>query len=146
MSNKKILILPGDGIGNEVMSEVLKIINWMAKTKSISFDISERLVGGTAYDKEGDSISDETMQIALESDAVLFGAVGGSKWDDRITRLRIKQAFGRLVRHGDDKGVFVMLDSRMPSRLLGAFPEKANVERVGLKDAVSQIRTFLDNP
>ena len=50
---------------------------------------------------------------------------GGSKWDDRITRLRIKQAFGRLVRHGDDKGVFVMFDPRMPSRLLGAFPEKS---------------------
>ena len=48
MSNKKILILPGDGIGNEVMSEVLKIIDWMAKTKSMSFDITERLVGGTA--------------------------------------------------------------------------------------------------
>ena len=67
---------------------------------------------------------------------------GGSKWDDRITRLRIKQAFGRLVRHGDDKGVFVMLDPRMPSRLLGAFPETANVERLGLGDAVDQIRTF----
>ena len=45
MSNKKILILPGDGIGNEVMAEVLKIIDWMEKTKSLSFDISERLVG-----------------------------------------------------------------------------------------------------
>ena len=50
MSNKKILILPGDGIGNEVMAEVLKIIDWMEKTKSLSFDISERLVGGTAYE------------------------------------------------------------------------------------------------
>ncbi len=65
MSNKKILILPGDGIGNEVMAEVLKIIDWMEKTKSMSFDISERLVGGAAYDKEGNSISDETMQIVL---------------------------------------------------------------------------------
>ena len=64
MSNKKILILPGDGIGNEVMAEVLKIIDWMEKTKSLSFDISERLVGGTAYDKEGNSISDDTMQVA----------------------------------------------------------------------------------
>ena len=96
MSNKKILILPGDGIGNEVMSEVLKIINWMAKTKSMSFDISERLVGGTAYDKEGDSISDETMQIALESDAVLFGAVGGSKWDDVERDKRPEAALLRL--------------------------------------------------
>ena len=96
MSNKKILILPGDGIGNEVMSEVLKIINWMTKTKSMSFDRSERVVGGTAYDKEGDSISDETMQIALESDAVLFGAVGGSKWDDVERDKRPEAALLRL--------------------------------------------------
>ena len=61
MSNKKILVLPGDGIGNEVMAEVLNIIDWLSKTRSMSFDISERLVGGTAYDKEGDSISDSTM-------------------------------------------------------------------------------------
>ena len=80
--SKKILILPGDGIGNEVMAEVLKIIDWMEKTKSLSFDISERLVGGTAYDKEGNSISDETMQVAMDCDAVLFGAVGGAKWDN----------------------------------------------------------------
>ena len=71
MSNKKILVLPGDGIGNEVMHEVLNIIDWLSKTRSMSFDISQRLVGGTAYDKEGDSISDETMQEALDSDAVL---------------------------------------------------------------------------
>ncbi len=91
MSNKKILILPGDGIGNEVMAEVLKIIDWMEKTKSLSFDISERLVGGTAYDKEGNSISDETMQIAMECDAVLFGAVGGAKWDNVERDKRLKQ-------------------------------------------------------
>ena len=96
MSNKKILILPGDGIGNEVMAEVLKIINWMEKTKSMSFDISERLVGGTAYDKEGDSISDETMQVAMESDAVLFGAVGGSKWDNVEREKRPEAALLRL--------------------------------------------------
>jgi len=96
MSNKKILVLPGDGIGNEVMSEVLKIIDWMAKTKSMSFDITEKLVGGTAYDKEGDSISDETMQIALDSDAVLFGAVGGSKWDNVEREKRPEAALLKL--------------------------------------------------
>ena len=82
MSNKKILVLSGDGIGVEVMNEVLKIIDWMHKNRSISFDIEERLVGGIAYDIEGDSISDSTMQQALSADAILFGAVGGSKWDD----------------------------------------------------------------
>ena len=96
MSNKKILILPGDGIGNEVMAEVLKIINWMEKTKSMSFDISERLVGGAAYDKEGNSISDETMQIALDADAILFGAVGGSKWDNVEREKRPEAALLRL--------------------------------------------------
>ena len=72
-SNKKLLILAGDGIGPEVMEEVNKIINWVVKNKSISFDISEKLVGGAAYDKEGDSISDETMQVAIESDAISKG-------------------------------------------------------------------------
>ena len=101
MSNKKILILPGDGIGNEVMSEVIKIINWMEKTKSVSFDISERLVGGTAYDKEGDSISDDTMEMAINSDAVLFGAVGGSKWDNVEREKRPEAALLRIRKELD---------------------------------------------
>ena len=101
MSNKKILVLHGDGIGNEVMHEVLNIIDWLSKTRSMSFDISERLVGGTAYDKEGDSISDETMQEALESDAVLFGAVGGPKWDDVEREKRPEAALLRLRKELD---------------------------------------------
>ena len=100
-SNKKILILPGDGIGMEVMNEVINIINWMAKNKSISFDISERLVGGAAYDQEGDSISDVTMDEALQADAVLFGAVGGSKWDDVKRSKRPEAALLRLRKELD---------------------------------------------
>ena len=101
MSNKKILILPGDGIGNEVMKEVLKIMDWMAKTKSVSFDISECLVGGAAYDKEGDSISDSTMDEAINSDAVLFGAVGGPKWDNVQREKRPEAALLRLRKELD---------------------------------------------
>ena len=100
-SNKKILILPGDGIGAEVMSEVLNIVNWMTKHKSVSFDISERLVGGVAYDKEGNSISDSTMQEALNSDAVLFGAVGGPKWDNVARHKRPEAALLRLRKEMD---------------------------------------------
>ena len=96
MINKKILVLPGDGIGVEVMSEVLKLIDWMAKYKSISFDITNRLVGGAAYDYEGDSISDSTMEEAFKSDAVLFGAVGGSKWDNVERTKRPEAALLRL--------------------------------------------------
>ena len=101
LSNKKILILPGDGIGVEVMNEVLNIIDWMAKNKSASFDISERLVGGSAYDKEGNSISDATMDEALQADAVLFGAVGGPKWDDVSRSKRPEAALLRLRKELD---------------------------------------------
>ena len=96
MSNKKILVLPGDGIGKEVMQEVLNLIDWMTKNKSFSFDVTERLVGGAAYDKEGNSISDKTMDAAFNADAVLLGAVGGPKWDDVERAKRPEAALLRL--------------------------------------------------
>ena len=68
---------------------------------------------------------------------------GGRSYDDSITRLRLKQAFGRLVRRADDHGVFVLLDPMMPSRLAGAFPDGAEPRRVGLADAVAEVEAFL---
>ena len=70
-------------------------------------------------------------------------AFGGARYDDMITRLRLKQAFGRLVRRADDSGVFVLLDAQMPSRLAGAFPEGVAVERLGLRDAIAGTASFL---
>ena len=81
MTNK-ILILPGDGIGQEVMIEVEKIIGWFNSNKDFNAEIEYGLVGGASYDADGVAISDATMQLAQKSDAVLFGAVGGPKWDD----------------------------------------------------------------
>jgi 3-isopropylmalate dehydrogenase len=78
----KLLILPGDGIGPEVMREVRRIIDWMDRKRAIRFEIEEGLVGGAAIDAEGVPVSEATMKKALASDAVLFGAVGGPKWDD----------------------------------------------------------------
>jgi ATP-dependent DNA helicase DinG len=71
---------------------------------------------------------------------------GGAAYDDMLTRLRLKQAFGRLVRRADDRGVFVLLDRMMPSRLLGAFPPEVAVERTGLAHAVAATRDFLTTP
>jgi ATP-dependent DNA helicase DinG len=68
---------------------------------------------------------------------------GGRAYDDMLTRLRLKQAFGRLVRRADDRGVFVMLDPMMPSRLAGAFPEGVEVQRTGLKEAVDIVGELL---
>ncbi|MFQ5954526.1 MAG: ATP-dependent DNA helicase, partial [Kiloniellales bacterium] len=70
-------------------------------------------------------------------------AFGGRAWDDMITRLRLKQAFGRLVRRADDRGVFVLLDRLMPSRLTDAFPDGVAVRRVGLAEAVRLTGEFL---
>ena len=69
-----------------------------------------------------------------------------SRYDDLITRLRLKQAYGRLVRRSTDSGVFVMLDPMMPSRLAGAFPDGVEIERVGLAEAVAATRGFLSTP
>ena len=81
VKKRKILLLPGDGIGPEVMNEVKKIIFWLNKNRSLDFDIEEDLVGGVAYDKHGTPITDEVFYKAIESEVVLLGAVGGPKWD-----------------------------------------------------------------
>ena len=82
VKKRKILLLPGDGIGPEVISEVRKIIEWLNKNKSLDFEIDEGLVGGASYDKHKNPITDEVFYKALESEAVILGAVGGPKWDN----------------------------------------------------------------
>ena len=82
MTTYKILILPGDGIGPEVMAETERVLNWMGKNRGLSFTIDRALVGGAALDAEGTAISEATMKLAHKADAVLFGAVGGPKWDN----------------------------------------------------------------
>ncbi len=80
-ANKKLLVLPGDGIGPEVMRQVYRVIDWFDRHRIASFELSEGLVGGAAYDAHGTPLTNETMQAAQAADAVLFGAVGGPKWD-----------------------------------------------------------------
>ena len=82
VKKRKFLLLPGDGIGPEVIGEVKKIINWFNKNKSLDFETEEEMVGGASYEKHGTPITDEVFYKALESEAVILGAVGGPKWDD----------------------------------------------------------------
>jgi len=93
---KKLLILAGDGIGPEVMNEVKKIIAWFNKNKSTDFDITEELAGGISFDKHGTPITDKVMEVAMASDAVLLGAVGGPKWDKLEFSKRPERALLRL--------------------------------------------------
>ena len=82
LKKRKILLLPGDGIGPEVVKEVKKIITWLNGKKSLDFEIDEDLAGGCSYDTHGTPITDEVFYKALESAVVILGAVGGPKWDN----------------------------------------------------------------
>ena len=82
VKKRKFLLLPGDGIGPEVVGEVKKIINWFNVNKSLDFEIEEELVGGCSYDKYGTPLTDEVFYKSLECEVVLLGAVGGPKYDN----------------------------------------------------------------
>ena len=96
VKKRKILLLPGDGIGQEVVAEVKKIIQWFNSKKSLDFDIDEDLVGGAAYDKHKNPITDEVFYKALESEAVILGAVGGPKYDNLEFSKRPERALLKL--------------------------------------------------
>ena len=80
MASYNLLLLPGDGIGPEVMGEVKKVADFLGSAGIAKFETETDLVGGSAYDKHGVAITDAAMKTAVEADAVLFGAVGGPKW------------------------------------------------------------------
>ncbi len=101
MSNPSILILPGDGIGPEVMTEVRKVIDWFGANRGLNFDVSEDLVGGAAYDAHGVPLTDATMEKAQEVDAVLLGAVGGPKYDDLDFSVKPERGLLRLRKEMD---------------------------------------------
>ena len=101
MSNPSLLILPGDGIGPEVMAEVRKIIDWYGAKGGLTFDVSEDLVGGCAYDKHGTPLADATMEKAQQVDAVLLGAVGGPKYDNLDFSVKPERGLLRLRKEMD---------------------------------------------
>ena len=101
MSNSSLLILPGDGIGPEVMAEVRKIIDWYGSKRDLAFDVSEDLVGGAAYDKHGTPLHDDTMAKAQDVDAVLLGAVGGPKYDELDFSVKPERGLLRLRKEMD---------------------------------------------
>src|SRR5918994_5214904 len=81
MATHKLLLLAGDGIGPEVMAEVRRLIDFINKNGPARFETEDGLVGGCAYDAHKVSITDATMALAQAADAIIFGAVGGPKWD-----------------------------------------------------------------
>lgn len=95
-ANKSLLILPGDGIGPEVMVQVRRVVEWFDQRREVTFEVKEGLVGGASYDAHGTPITEETMADAMAADAVLFGSVGGPQYDDAPRELRPEMGLLRL--------------------------------------------------
>jgi 3-isopropylmalate dehydrogenase len=103
---KTLLLLPGDGIGPEVMAEVERIIAWFNAKAGAKFEIDRDLVGGASYDKHDTPVTEAAMQKAMDADAVLFGAVGGPRWASIPYAKRPEAALLRLRK---DLGLFANL-------------------------------------
>jgi len=127
VANPSILILPGDGIGPEVMAEVKKIINWYGDRRGLAFDVSEDLVGGAAYDAYGAPLADKTMAKAQEVDAVLLGAVGGPKYDVLDFSVKPERGLLRLRKEMD------LYSNLRPAQCFDALAEFSSLK----KDVVS---------
>src|SRR5260370_28058362 len=106
MATHNLLLLPGDGIGPEVMGEVQRLIDWLNARGIAHFETERGLVGGSAYDAHKVSISEGDMAKAKAPDAIIFGAVGGPKWDSVPYDVRPETG---LLRLRQDLGLFANL-------------------------------------
>ena len=123
MATHKLLLLPGDGIGPEVMAQVQRLIDWLDSAGIAHFTTEQGLVGGAAYDESRQSITDATMALASAADAVIFGAVGGPKWDSVAYEARPEAGLLRLRK---DLGLFANL---RPAVCYPALAEASSLKR-----------------
>ena len=131
MATHKLLLLPGDGIGPEVMAQVEQIVSWFGKQGLASFEIEKGLVGGAAYDAHKQAISEGDMKLAQQADAVLFGAVGGPKWADVPYQHRPEAGLLRLRK---DLGLFANL---RPAVCYPALADASSLKREVVEGAAS---------
>jgi len=130
MNKYLIAVLPGDGIGPEVMREALETLTLVGKVFSHSFEIEKALAGGEAIDKVGKPLPEETLTLCKKADAVLFGAVGGPKWDDLPPKKRPEQA---LLGLRSELGLFINLRPiKIYKSLLPVSPLKEKVIKEGV--------------
>ncbi len=100
-NTRQLLILPGDGIGTETMVEVRRVLDWLAERRNAAFDIQTDDIGGTAYERYGQPLADETLERARAADAIVMGAVGGPQWDGVARHLRPEAGLLRLRKELD---------------------------------------------
>ncbi len=122
-----IAVFPGDGVGTEIMQEALKILRLIADKKKISLDLSEGYIGGAAYDRFGEPLPEQSLDLAMQSDAVLLGAVGGPRWEALEYKFRPERA---LLGLREKLGLYANLRPVVVfEELLDASPLKEEVVR-----------------
>ncbi len=121
-SNRRVVLLPGDGIGHEVTGEVRRVVDWFDKRREVGFDLDEAVVGGTAYDAHGTPLPDETLEKAVTADAILLGAVGGPKWDSLDFSLKPERAILGLRKELD------LFANLRPAKVFDALVEASSLK------------------
>lgn len=127
----KIAVLSGDGIGPEVMAEALKILDVISKKSGVKFDFTEGYVGGIAYDKTGSPLPEETIKICENADAILFGSVGGPKWESLPPEKQPER--GALLPLRKHFGLFANL---RPVKIFPALAEASSLKNEIVKDGL----------
>src|SRR5690625_2686100 len=94
--DKRIVVLPGDGIGQEIIDSAIQVLDKISEKYKHNFQFSHYDIGGTSYEKYGVPLTDETVEACLHSDAILMGAIGGEKWDSLPTHLRPEQGLLKI--------------------------------------------------
>ncbi|MEM6635830.1 MAG: 3-isopropylmalate dehydrogenase [Pseudomonadota bacterium] len=123
MTTGSLLILPGDGIGPEVMDQVVRIIDWFSTKRGLSFTIETDLIGGAAYDTHGTPLTDETMEKAQAVDAVLLGAVGGPAYDDLDFSVKPERGLLRIRKEMD------LFSNLRPAQCFDALADFSSLKR-----------------
>src|SRR5271168_726983 len=122
-SNRSVLVLPGDGIGPEIMREVMRVMEFFDKKRVVSFKVSEGLVGGSAYDADGVPLTDATLAKAQAADAVLFGSVGGPKWEKIPFELQPERGLLKLRKEMD------LFANLRPAQVFEALADASSLKR-----------------
>ena len=124
MTTHNIMLLPGDGIGPEIMAQVRRVMTWVEGAYGVTFNVDEGLIGGCAYDAEGVPLSDETLAKAKASDAIVMGCVGGPKWDGKTDYDKRPEA--GLLRLRKDLDLFANL---RPAMCFDALADASSLKR-----------------
>jgi 3-isopropylmalate dehydrogenase len=124
----KLTLLPGDGIGPEVVEASLKVMHYVAEKFNVNVETQEHLMGGCSFDAHGTPLTEETIQACYDSDAVLLGAVGGYKWENLEHHLKPEAALLKLRK---SLGLFANI---RPAKVYSSFVHSSSLKSEVLKE------------